>query len=244
MSDGDRRRRPRRRRRSKERVRANAAAAVVGLVLAAGSGGIAATTDDAPQPPRSAVVAGAVQELLGQLEVGEELPRAGFDRELFRHWVDVDDNGCDTRQEVLIAERVAGETDECRVVAGRWESLYDDVTVTDPRRIDIDHVVALGEAWDSGAANWSEEERERFANDLGYRDSLIAVTAGSNRSKSDRDPAEWVPPDESSWCRFAVAWTTVKVRWGLTADAAEVAALRELFGRCRSAPPTAVARAG
>lgn len=220
--------------------------ALVGLAMALASAGVA-SVDGSGEPPPLATdapeVVEAVQELLGRLRVGPEREEAPFDRDLFRHWSDFDGDGCDTRQEVLKAERRSGRVDGCAVKAGRWFSVYDSVSTTSASSLDVDHVVALGEAWHSGADRWSPEQRELYANDVGYRDSLIAVSARSNRQKSDNDPAEWRPSRRAVWCRYATAWTTVKIRWGLRADAAEVKALREMFDTCRRPPPTTVARA-
>lgn len=154
----------------------------------------------------------------------------GYDRSLFADWQDRDGDGCDTRDEVLIAEAVAGVVQGCAVVGGRWISLYDGTVVSDASALDIDHVVALSEAWDSGAWRWNAGRRARFANDLGYAWALIAVTAGSNRSKSDDDPAQW-QPDEGR-CRFAKAWIGVKFRWRLAVDTQERAALQRLLRGC------------
>jgi hypothetical protein len=117
-------------------------------------------------------------------------------------------------------------------LAGDWFSVYDGVTVEDPSELDIDHVVALGEAWDSGAAGWDAARREAFANDLDHPAALIAVTASSNRSKSDDDPAEWKPPRREAWCQFARDWTSTKIAWDLTADQAEVDGLRSMLTGC------------
>lgn len=161
-------------------------------------------------------------ELLALLQVASE-DRTGYDRALFPHWIDADSNGCDTRREVLLAEAVdppsigAG----CYLIGGRWVSLYDGIETTDPSTFDIDHVVALAEAWDSGASAWSLERRTRFANDLGVEWSLIAVSANSNRSKSDRDPTNWLPPMASARCEYLGMWLGVKVRWRLSIDAIE-----------------------
>jgi hypothetical protein len=222
----------------------NIGAAVVGVVMAVASGGLAQLSADDPAPPAPAAaeasaepdVVTAVQEVLGRLEVAPELGRQGYRRSSFRHWVDADGDGCDAREEVLLAERRDGQPDGCEVLGGRWFSVYDSESTTEPGTFDIDHVVALGEAWDSGAKTWTDDRRERYANDLGFRHSLIAVTAGSNRGKGDRDPAEWVPPRRAVWCRYATWWTAVKIRWSLTADEDEVAALRDLFVTCTSPP--------
>ncbi|MGH2688099.1 MAG: lamin tail domain-containing protein, partial [Actinomycetota bacterium] len=176
---------------------------------------------------------GEVAELLDLLGLASEGPRAGYDRDLFRHWVDADADGCDTRQEVLIAVSVVPATIGAGCdVAGEWVSLYDGVRTTDPSTLDIDHMVPLAEAWDSGSAGWDANRRETFANDLGYAGSLIAVSASSNRSKSDQDPAEWKPPNTAAWCTYATAWATVKIAWQLSADPAEMAALRTMLSHC------------
>lgn len=214
---------------------------LLGLVLALAAGGVA-ELDSQPEEAHATEdgeALAAIEELLGQLVVAPE-SEAAYDRRRFRHWSDLDQDGCDTRQEVLLAERGAGTVDGCEVADGHWYSTYDGMKLTDPRGLDVDHVVALGEAWDSGADVWDDARRERYANDLGYRNSLIAVTARSNRQKSDKDPTEWVPTRRAAWCRYATAWTTVKIRWGLSADVDELAALRELFAECRRPPVTVV----
>ncbi len=175
------------------------------------------------------------------LRIAVEGSRDGYDRDRFQHWLDTDGNGCDTREEVLVAEAVGSgalalsrddNRQNCRVTMGTWFSVYDGEVVTDPSALDVDHVVALGEAWDSGASGWTDDQRRLYANDLEHPESLRAVTAASNRSKSDRDPAEWVPPLESFRCQYARDWVSVKVTWSLSADKAEVGALRMLLSRC------------
>ncbi|WP_031089223.1 HNH endonuclease family protein, partial [Streptomyces sp. NRRL S-15] len=81
--------------------------------------------------------------------------------------------------------------ERCALTGGGWSSYYDEVEVTEARKLDIDHMVPLAEAWDSGAYDWTAERRQAYANDLGAERSLVAVTAKSNRSKSDKDPATW-----------------------------------------------------
>lgn len=180
-------------------------------------------------PPRPIDDLGA---LLAHLSVSPERP-AGYKRSLFPHW-DTQPNGCTTREAVLIAESEvppAVDARYCTVRSGSWVSSYDGKVLTDPRVLDVDHVVALKEAWDSGAHAWTADRRRAFANDLTHPDSLVAVSASSNRSKSDKDPSQWLP-QRSDQCRYAIAWVGVKLRWGLSADAKEVAALRTLAARC------------
>ena len=102
-----------------------------------------------------------------------------------------------------------------------WYSWYDGAVWSNASDVDIDHLVALKEAWESGARNWTTDRRRLFANDLDYPVSLFAVTDNVNASKSDRDPAEWLPPLASARCDYAIHWAQVKIRWGLTIDTAE-----------------------
>lgn len=194
--------------------------------------------NDAPTPSTgdSPVDTSQIVAVVDDLVVAPEAHDETYDRDLFGSgWIDADGDGCDTREEVLIAESVSpAQVDPygCHVVTGDWVSLYDGEETTDPSDFDIDHVVALGEAWRSGASSWTPEQREAFANHLDDPAALIAVTASTNRSKGDRDPASWQPPNRDAWCEFATAWTTVKVEWGLTADQAEVDALRNMLAGC------------
>jgi hypothetical protein len=135
-----------------------------------------------------------VREALDQLPVRAE-DRTGYERTKFKHWTDADRDGCNTRAEVLKAEAVSPpeQGPRCALSGGQWYSPYDDRYITGPRGLDIDHLVPLAEAWDSGASAWSAAEREAYANDLGDARALIAVSAASNRSKADQDPATWLP---------------------------------------------------
>ncbi|MGW4954801.1 HNH endonuclease family protein [Streptomyces parvulus] len=162
--------------------------------------------------------------------------REGYDRNAFRHWNTGADptDGCNTRAEVLIAEAVEPPTvgPRCRLTGGRWFSYYDQVWVTSASGLDIDHMGPLAEAWDSGASTWSAAQREAYANDLGADASLVAVTARSNRSKSDQDPATWLPAAAEVHCRYVAEWVGTKLRWSLSADEAEAAAVREVAAGC------------
>ncbi|MFF5130995.1 HNH endonuclease family protein [Streptomyces syringium] len=180
-----------------------------------------------------------LHEAVASLPVAAE-SREGYQRTSFRHWVDADRDGCHTRAEVLIAEAVeAPEVGPgCKITGGRWRSWYDDTEVLGAGTIDIDHMVPLAEAWDSGASAWSAERRQAYANDLDADRSLAAVTARSNRSKADQDPATWMPPHEPSHCRYLEDWTATKLRWRLTVDEDEHVTLRELVASCPDTPLT------
>lgn len=171
--------------------------------------------------------------LLASLRVEPERP-GDYDRALFRHWVDADSDGCDTRREVLIEEsltevRVRGG---CALRQGSWLSVFDGIRTSDAADLDIDHVVPLAEAWRSGARDWTDERREAFANDLGDERTLRAVSTSANRSKGDQDPAEWLPPDEAFHCRYVEDWVAIKAAWDLSVDEAERAAIDAVLRGC------------
>ncbi|WP_207208670.1 HNH endonuclease family protein [Nocardioides oleivorans] len=174
---------------------------------------------------------GTLTSGISAIPVGTE-SRTGYDRDLFRHWVDADGDGCDTRAEVLVSEAEDAPTvgSSCSLSGGRWYSYYDGVSQTSASALDIDHMVPLAEAWDSGAGGWSASRREAYANDLGDSRTLVGVTASLNRSKGDQDVAEWLPPING--CRYVKEWVAVKIRWGLIADPAEQAALQEAASGC------------
>ncbi len=231
---------------------------IAGLLLSA----VAAATSMAPPtaaepqmsaasaPAASVVTAAATKvtarTLLGRLTVKAESHSSTYERAKFKHWVDADGDSCNTREEVLIAESTvkvklgAG----CKVLSGKWLSYYDKKTWTSPSDVDIDHVIALKEGWESGAWAWSAAKRQRFANDLGLATSLLAVTDNVNASKGDRDPAQWLPPAKSAYCGYATGWVKVKYRWRLSINAAERTALRNIItGDCGATLVTVPARA-
>lgn len=164
----------------------------------------------------------AAQAMLAALPVAAEPSRTGYDRDLFEHWDDEDGNGCDTRCEILKAEKRAN---------GTWYSLWDGTTATSASALEIDHVVALAEAWDSGASIWTPTQRDRFAD---WQVNLTAVGSSVNQSKSDRDAAEWTPPRAASKCAFAEITVTTKYRWTLSVDQAEKTALGSMLQGCKA----------
>ncbi|MDQ4052799.1 MAG: HNH endonuclease family protein [Actinomycetota bacterium] len=170
-------------------------------------------------------------EAVGDLRVATEV-RTGYSRDRFAHWIDADGDDCSTRNEVLIAEADDPVTvgSRCALSGGRWFSYYDRVSWTSPSDLDIDHMVPLAEAWDSGARTWSASMRRAFANDLGDPRSLVGVTDNVNQAKGDQDIAQWLP--EFSKCRYLREFVAVKHRWRLKVDAGEKAAMRSLAKTC------------
>jgi hypothetical protein len=175
------------------------------------------------------------EQLLAQLSVAPESDDGvDYDRDDYPHWDVGEGSRCNVRELVLIAEATSiSEVDQnCRPLDGVWLSWYDGEEFRNPSDVDIDHMVPLAEAHDSGAATWSAQRKSAYANDLDLPAALTAVSASSNRTKSADDPAEWKPPPRIAWCQYAHDWIAVKVKWSLTADEREVDALRVMLSTC------------
>ncbi|GAA0506535.1 HNH endonuclease family protein [Saccharopolyspora thermophila] len=196
-------------------------AAALGLALASPA------TAEPPGIPDPATA----KTQLGELTVAPEGSMDGYSREKFPHWIEGPDN-CNTRESVL---RRDGENvqvgSDCYPTSGSWTSPYDGATWTRPSDVDIDHVVPLAAAWRSGAAQWTQERRQQFANDL-EGPQLIAVTDNVNQEKGDQTPDKWMPPAASYHCTYASMWVGTKHRYGLTITEAEKSALEKALGTC------------
>ena len=176
-------------------------------------------------------IVGSALALLQTIRVENEY-QVGYARTLFEHWRDIDGDGCDSRDQVLKRDSISlPQVDpvNCNVVAGDWISPYDGARWSNPSDIDIDHVVALKEAWDSGAWAWSAAQRKAFANDTSDNRTLLAVTDSVNQSKSDKDPSNWLPPLQSYTCTYLGNWIAVKVRWNLSMDSSEFGRIKNLL---------------
>ena len=166
----------------------------------------------------------------------ENEQQAGYDRDLFAYGDVVDPYGCRTRARVLIRDSITPAQvafPGCAVIAGDWLSMYDGVMWSDPAELEVDHVVALKEAWDSGAWGWTAERRSAFGNDLEDPRSLRAVTGSVNQSKGAADPSNWIPPNSDFVCTYLSDWISIKARWGLSMDQSEFGRIRNLLtDRC------------
>lgn len=183
--------------------------------------------------PSFATTTTSTASLLKKLTVASE-HTVGYKRSAFKLWVDRDGNGCDTRKEVLLSEAISKprKSSHCSLIGGRWKSTYDNIFFTNQSGLDIDHMVPLSEAWQSGAFRWDTQTRETFANDLGFSRSLIAVSAKTNRVKGDKDPYLWMPPSRRYWCQYVSDWIAIKYRWGLSIDVAEKRDLTQKVSAC------------
>lgn len=183
---------------------------------------------------------------LGDLAVAPESHAESYERDAFgTRWKDVDRNGCGQRDDVLARDlRGATFRSRCVVVGGTLVDPYTGVKVVFSKaradQVQIDHRVALAEAWRSGAWGWAPDKRERFANDL---DNLSASAGAVNREKSDLDAKDWLPQGRDRRCDFSTRVITIKVRYGLSADRAEADALSRALGGC-PAPSSPAATPG
>jgi hypothetical protein len=195
----------------------------------------------APTPVASSGVdVETARELLDQLEVKGRAPKAGYDRELFgAAWADTDRNGCDTRNDVLRRDLVdvalkAG-TNDCVVLLGTLHDPYTGRSIAFERgqetssAVQIDHVVALADAWQKGAQQWSAETREQFANDPA---NLRAVDGPTNQQKGAGDAATWLPPAKDHRCEYVAAQVAVKSAYGLWVTPAERDAIAHVLQDC------------
>lgn len=168
---------------------------------------------------------------LGKLAVAPEGSMDGYDRDKFPHW-DEGPKGCNTRESVLKRD---GEDvkvgSDCYPTSGTWTSAYDGAKWTKASDLDIDHVVPLAAAWRSGANKWTNDQREKLANDLDSP-QLIAVTDNVNQEKSDQAPDKWMPPKADYACTYASMWVASKHKWKLTVTDAEKGALDKALGTC------------
>ncbi|OLR92739.1 hypothetical protein BJP25_20915 [Actinokineospora bangkokensis] len=188
--------------------------------------------EDTPGGPSTGTATAAdvqrARDELARLVVAPEDTGKPYDRDDWPHWVSQGD-GCDTREEALKLQGTAVTTGAaCKITSGSWTSRYDGLVITDSTKTDLDHVVPLAEANRSGTRGWTKKQRQAFANDL---DQLLVVSASSNRSKGDQDPARWLP-DAAYSCDYAVRWVDVKSKYALTVDQAEHEALNSLLLRC------------
>jgi Excalibur calcium-binding domain/Protein of unknown function (DUF1524) len=167
--------------------------------------------------------------------------QGGYNRDLFPT-EQATVSGCDVRAQVMTRDSQTPATfgSGCKVLTGSWTSPYDGVVTTEAATIDVDHVVALKEAWDSGAWSWDPARRAAFATDLTDTRTLRAVTATTNRSKGDRDPSNWMPPAKADECSYLADWISIKARWSLSMDQSEAGRIHNLVdGDC---PGLTVAR--
>ena len=174
--------------------------------------------------------------VLNSLSVKGRAAKTGYTRAQFTHWSDLDRNGCDARNDTLkrdLTEVIykAG-TRDCKVISGLLLDPYSGKVITfssTKSTIDIDHVVALSNAWQTGAAYFDKTKRQQIANDPL---NLLAVDFSLNRQKGDGDAATWLPPLKSYRCDYVARQIAVKAKYGLWVTQPEKGAIIKLLEKC------------
>lgn len=139
-------------------------------------------------------------------------------------WRDEDRDCINTRHEVLQATSLVipvMSKNGCNVVQGKWYDPYTGQFYINPQDLDIDHVVPLSEAHRSGASLWSQRKKQAYANDLDNIGFLLPVYKSANRSKGDKDPANWMPQNSDFHCEYLSLWVSIKDEYSLSMDARE-----------------------
>ena len=174
---------------------------------------------------------------LNKLEVKGRAAKTGYTRSQFPHWSDPDRNGCDARNDTLKRDLTdityKPGTRDCKVIGGQLlDPFSGKVIIFSPTKvvIDIDHVVALSNAWQTGAAYFDKTKRSQIANDPL---NLLAVDAKLNRQKGDADAATWLPPAKSYRCEYVARQIAVKIKYSLWLTAPEKSAMSKILASCK-----------
>lgn len=195
-----------------------------------------------PSPTTSPQASGSALATLRTLPVKGRSARTGYDRDRFgAAWLDADRNGCDTRNDVLAAHlsdvQVKPGTRGCVVLSGVLADPYTGRSIAFTRGagngVDVDHVVALSNAWVTGASTWELRKRAALANDPL---NLLPVDASANRQKGDGDAATWLPPHKPSRCSYVARQVAVKAKYGLWVTRPEQQAAERVLAGCPGEP--------
>ncbi|MEU1502126.1 HNH endonuclease family protein [Streptomyces sp. NPDC005732] len=223
-------------------VRRRGGVAVAALMVFAVGAGVSGCKEDmggAAGPTGSGAgggAGGAAFSAVDSLTVKGRAPKTGYSRERFgTAWADTDSNKCDTRDDILKRDLkdVKYTGGDCRVASGTLDpDPYSGKHVTYKRGrslVDIDHLVALSDAWQKGAKYWDASKRIALANDPL---NLLSVDASTNRSKGDGDTATWLPPNKTYRCTYVAAQVAVKKKYGLWVTGGEKAAMKKVLSGC------------
>ena len=155
-----------------------------------------------------------------------------YNRKTWKHWTDHDHNCLDTRTEILKARSLIPVTMNkkgCKVKAGKWQDYYFNETLIEAKNVDIDHLVPLKNAHDSGGADWSFERKEKFANDP---ENLVVTNKKYNRTKSSKGIDQWLPVELSYTCKYVRQWIKIKTKYKLEIKPQEIVTINLLKTKC------------
>lgn len=192
-------------------------------------------TEEAPaENNEPASLSTTADDALSSLEIKGRAAKTGYSRDQFGgDWSKID--GCDTRNIILARDMKNVKVVDCKVVSGTLNDPYTGASIKFTRgplssdEVQIDHVVALSNAWQTGAAYWSFDKRVAFANDPL---ELLAVDGGANQAKSDADAATWLPPNKPFRCQYVARQIAIKTKYRLWTTQAEHDAMSRVLSNC------------
>jgi hypothetical protein len=221
-------------------------AVITGGVLLTGIGGgyLLNNATTAPQTPNysdftpvytiAAADLSTAENNLAKLKVRADSasPPTDYDSASMPDWKDIDNNGCHTRYDVLARDMLDERRDGCKVLSGTVFDYYTGELVAYNDKVsggglDVDHVVAKGDAWESGGYAWDGDDWVKFANDP---NELLTVSASINRQKGDKNAAEWLPPNESFQCKYVIYQVNIKYDYKLSVTVSEKAVIDRTLG--------------
>lgn len=186
-----------------------------------------------------------VSSSLDKLKVEEE-QKVAYDRKQWNHWVAPKGSpSCwNTREEVLAKQgskivyldsnkkETKTKSKACSIKSGEWNDVYTGKKITDPSKIDIDHMIPLSYAAKHGGQAWDSAKKKDYANSLKTPYHLLAVDAGANRAKGDKGPGDWMPSNKAYQCNYVANWVAVSGEWGLTISKSDVAVIKKTLKSC------------
>lgn len=194
-------------------------------------------------PDAMSTSADKARTVLSTLSTSAGQDNVGYDRSQWKLWTPVGRACWSTREAVLARQaqkitltdagkRVTTDIDNaCAITGGSWTDPYTGEVITNPRGLDIDHVIPLGYVAAHGGQSWSADRKQQYANNLDTG-HLLAVSASANRSKGDKGPSEWMPTNKNFSCAYASDWVDVAHKWSITLAPADKATLQTVLDKC------------
>jgi hypothetical protein len=161
------------------------------------------------------------------------LAEAKYVRKEWKHWIDLDKNCLNTREEILKARSktpIISSKKGCKIKGGTWDDYYYPEIITDIKQADVDHLVPLKHAYDSGGADWSKEKKEKFANDP---ENLVITNKKYNRSKGAKGIDKWLPINREYACRYIKHWMRIKNKYRLSLSESEIHSFKTIQQSCQ-----------
>lgn len=171
--------------------------------------------------------------------------KVAYNRDEWKHWDNV--TSCWTVREQVLADeaekgslvlldskgkKTSSVKNACKIESGKWKEPYSGKTVTNPSKLDIDHMIPLSYTAKQGGQAWSKDKKREYANNLKFENHLVAVDASANREKSDQGPSTWKPKNKNYHCTYATSWVTIAKNYNLSLPESDKSALRSMLKTC------------